>query len=134
MSKDCGACANFTKFKNSSISGGIYLFYLIPTMDMAAKVSREKDMIEKTTSIKNKSKEYQMRHCSLEKKIEKGIITTASWIPDKFAVLNKVVKLKRNEIWDDGWIVKSVSSFSRSSSEVNLISKQWRNHRSVSDI
>lgn len=32
-----------------------------------------------------------------------------SWIPSNFAKVNKVLKLKRKEDWEDGWMVVSAS-------------------------
>lgn len=38
-------------------------------------------------------------------KLQKENRYQVSWIPEKFAVLNKILKLKENEIWEDGWKV-----------------------------
>ena len=40
--------------------------------------------------------------------ISKGNKTQVSWIPKKFALKNKVVKLKVDGKWDDGWLIKEV--------------------------
>ena len=46
------------------------------------------------------------RQCKLEKG---GCVQTISYLPEKYAVLGDVVKLKDNLGWDDGWVVISVS-------------------------
>jgi hypothetical protein len=52
------------------------------------------------------SKKTYYRQCRLNKS---GMLDQVSWIPEQFAVLGKVLKL-RNEggEWDDGWVVKNV--------------------------
>jgi hypothetical protein len=53
------------------------------------------------------SKKTAYRQC----KLQKGNSHQMSWIPEKFAVLNKTLKLKgEGEDWDDGWVVKEVHS------------------------
>jgi hypothetical protein len=45
--------------------------------------------------------------CILHKDIPKGTKTTTTFLPEKFAVLEKVIKLKDNNgDWEDGWVVK----------------------------
>lgn len=46
-----------------------------------------------------------------------GIVSHTAWIPEKFAKLNKIIKLlikdkDGNEHWDDGWRVTFVSEYS----------------------
>lgn len=53
------------------------------------------------------SKTFYYRQCQLEK----GCTITTSWIPEKFAIKGKCVKLKKkNDEWDDGWTVREVFS------------------------
>ena len=33
-----------------------------------------------------------------------------SWIPEKFAILGNVIRLKDGDVWDDGWTVVEVGS------------------------
>jgi hypothetical protein len=41
--------------------------------------------------------------------LKKGTLVTTSWIPEKFAVLGKVLKLKDDDgSWDNGWVVEAV--------------------------
>lgn len=45
------------------------------------------------------------RHCQLVK----GNTYEISWIPEKFAKVGDVLKLKQEDgTWDDGWVVESV--------------------------
>ena len=38
----------------------------------------------------------------------RGNIHQLSWIPSKFAVLGKVLKIKEKGVWEDGWQVIDV--------------------------
>ncbi len=51
-------------------------------------------------------KELYYRQC----KLQRGNTHQTSWIPEQFAILNKVLKLKNGEEWEDGWVVKEVWS------------------------
>jgi len=42
--------------------------------------------------------------------MRKGNSITTSFLPARFAVKGKTVKLKENDTWDDGWKVLSVGS------------------------
>lgn len=77
---------------------------------------------------------YNMRHCTLEKKLGSGTMTTVSWIPEEFAKVGRVVKLKNGDEWSDGWTVKQVPNFSMSSDVVAKIERSHKDHRKVSDI
>lgn len=47
-------------------------------------------------------KKTYYRQCNLQK----GNMHQTSWLPEKFAIPNKVVKLRDDDgQWDDGWIV-----------------------------
>ncbi len=42
--------------------------------------------------------------------IETGCVERVSWIPEKFAEVGKVLKIKNDDDeWVDGWVVKSAS-------------------------
>lgn len=66
------------------------------------------------------------KQCTLSKK---DGTTQVSWIPEKFALLNKVLKLKENEKWDDGWIVKKVGDFRKSEEQLPDSHKDIKHHR-----
>lgn len=44
------------------------------------------------------------RQCMLEKPSGQAVIRTTAWLPEEFAKVGKVVRLKE----DDGWVVKGV--------------------------
>lgn len=45
------------------------------------------------------------RQVTMLKKTTTGHITQTSYIPDQYAKLGKVVKLLKDETWEDGWEV-----------------------------
>ena len=47
------------------------------------------------------------QQCKLVKYLADSEIHTVSYIPEKFAVVGRTVKLRRNGKWTDGWIVES---------------------------
>jgi hypothetical protein len=47
--------------------------------------------------------------CTVERKTESGKSTMVTWLPAKFAIKGKVLKLKGNgDVWTDGWVVTKV--------------------------
>ena len=54
-----------------------------------------------------KNKELFYRQCILEKQLPVGYAQQVSWIPEPFCVTGKILKLKVDEVWDDGWKVIS---------------------------
>jgi hypothetical protein len=56
-----------------------------------------------------------------------------TWIPEVFAEVGKVLKLKENDRWSDGWKVMKVYS-RRESTEVSERSKDYKKQRKASDI
>lgn len=48
------------------------------------------------------------QQCKLVKHLADSKIYTVSYIPEKFAVVGKTVKLQRNGKWIDGWVIESV--------------------------
>lgn len=64
------------------------------------------------------------RQCKLEK--GGGCVVTTSYIPEKYAIVGDVVKLKDNTGWDDGWVVVSVGHSRNDAPEVR---KMIRGHR-----
>jgi hypothetical protein len=44
--------------------------------------------------------------CDLRKQIETGLLCDVAWIPEKFAVIGKQVRIKQEDgTWDSGWMV-----------------------------
>jgi|TARA_Y100000310_G_scaffold109018_1_gene107397 hypothetical protein len=64
-------------------------------------------------------------------KLQRGNVISYSWIPKKFAVKNKYLKLKDNGKWTNGWQVIEVWS-TRKNSEIN--DDEYRYHRQRTDI
>ncbi len=56
------------------------------------------------------SKKTKYKQCRLVKKTQTGQVETVSWIPEKFAVVGGVVKLKKDDgKWENGYVVMSAS-------------------------
>jgi hypothetical protein len=53
------------------------------------------------------SKQCFYRQCRLEKKISTGVLQQVSYIPEPFCVVGKILKLKENNGWSNGWEVLS---------------------------
>ncbi len=75
---------------------------------------------------KKEHKDYYVRQCTLEK----GNKTQVLWIPDKFAVKGRILKLKE----DNGWVVKVVSALSLPYKYLSERSQDYKNTRKASDI
>jgi len=43
-------------------------------------------------------------------RLQKENTHTTSWIPEQFATLNRIVKIKKDEEWNGGWKVTFVGS------------------------
>lgn len=69
------------------------------------------------------------RQCHLEKPTYEGTYHTTSWIPEKFAVKNKIIKLKEREIWDNGWVVTVVGTARRSWDSLPDYHSEIKSHR-----
>ena len=78
----------------------------------------------------------KFRQCIMERTINGQNQITTSWLPEKYAILNKIVKLKNRatEEWSDGWIVKNVSSMFQEKEEVIERSRDYDRQRKHSDI
>jgi hypothetical protein len=62
-------------------------------------------------------------------KIQKQNSYQTSYLPEKFAVKGKMVKLRDNDVWDDGWQVIEVSSFCRSEESLPDYHSDIKRHR-----
>lgn len=60
--------------------------------------------------------------------------TTISWIPEKFAKKNKVVKIKSDTGWETGWIVKEIYHLKKTEEAVLRDKDAYLHQRKVSDI
>jgi len=56
-----------------------------------------------------KKKKPKFRQCRLTRKVENGEARMVSFLPEKFAIVGKVLKLKDEDTgkWTNGWIVES---------------------------
>lgn len=50
------------------------------------------------------------RHCRLVKPVATGEKVVVSWIPEKFAEVGRVLKLRNDKLWDDGWVVRTAGT------------------------
>lgn len=57
-----------------------------------------------------------------------------AWIPEKFAIKGKFLKIKKNDIWDDGWEVIGFSEAVMSAKEADEHSQLFKKARKASDI
>ncbi len=69
---------------------------------------------------------YYMKQCKLRRRDK----TTVSWLPTKFAVKGKILKLKGI----DGWVVESVGNLIQPSDIILERSQDYKHQRKVSDI
>ena len=67
------------------------------------------------------------KQCILERRDNSSITRTISWIPEKFAIEGKILKLKDYGAWTDGW--KVVAAFSRTKS--GLVEKMQHNSKDI---
>lgn len=52
-------------------------------------------------------KTTKYRQCVLTKKLNSGVKEQVSWIPEKYTVQDKVLKLRDSDgNWENGWVVK----------------------------
>jgi len=79
------------------------------------------------------SKTY-FRQCTLQKPLSDATTTRVAWIPEKFAVQGKYVKLKEQDRWEDGWQVISVGRQRRTKEDVQARSLDYKKQREGSDI
>lgn len=82
------------------------------------------------------AKSYYMLQCLLAKANESGGSNlTVAWLPEKYAIKGKVLKIESNGEWEDGWVVDTVYKNGRYDMEkILLMDLQSRNTRKVSDI
>ena len=74
------------------------------------------------------------RQCEIHRKTETGHLIDVAWLPEKFSVVGKVLKIKDKEEWSDGWIVVSVRSFALDEQDVPDLEREYKSHRSRTDI
>ena len=75
------------------------------------------------------------KQCLMMRKIDDKEILMTSWIPEKFAIKDSIIKLQDRETkkWTDGWKVVIVGT-KRKQREVIERSQDYKNQRKASDI
>jgi hypothetical protein len=79
-------------------------------------------------------KQLYYRQCTLRKKLEVGYLEQTSWIPEPFCKEGKVLKLKEDDVWDDGWVVYGKPSDPVEAEKVEHDSRLYLKTRQASDI
>jgi hypothetical protein len=80
-------------------------------------------------------KEIMYKQCRMERVIGTSKEVRTSWIPEKFAVENKIVKIReRDDSWSDGWKVTSASGEALPEKLVVHRSHDHTRQRKASDI
>ena len=79
-------------------------------------------------------KEERYNQCRLQRPLHRGFDETISWIPDKFAIKGKVLRLTEDGKDSDGWVVEEVYEHSISKETAAKLSRVWKQTRKASDI
>jgi hypothetical protein len=64
------------------------------------------------------SRTVYYRQCQLVRPHGRGEMRQTSWIPEAFAVVGKVLRLREADDWQDGWVVSAVGPFRRAFEEL----------------
>lgn len=72
------------------------------------------------------------RQCTMRRSMDACSVATTSYIPQQYAKLGKVLKLKDSQdMWVDGWVVEKVGASIIDSGELPNYRKAIRNHRKL---
>jgi len=76
------------------------------------------------------------RQCLMKRKINDNVQAVTSWIPEKYAIKDKVIKLQSRETkeWSDGWIVTMIGIKRIDEKQVVVRSQDYKKTRKASDI
>ncbi len=81
------------------------------------------------------SKDYYMKQCHFIRTVHGRTVNLIAWIPEKFAIKDKIVKLKMGEeYWVDGWVVDAVGNSRTKSTTASERSRDYLHQREASDI
>jgi len=69
------------------------------------------------------------RQVKVRKITSNGEHTQVTYIPEMYAVVGRILQLKENDIWEDGWEVVSVHGTSEDDDSLPDYRKAIRNHR-----
>lgn len=75
-----------------------------------------------------------MRQCRLYRHLPEGRQTQVAWLPEKFAEVGRILKLKDNDVWEDGWVVSSIGTALVSDEIITERSQDYKNTRKASDV
>ncbi len=64
------------------------------------------------------ARDVYYRQCRLRKRFDGGELVQVSWIPEPYATAGRVVKLREDGVWDDGWVVVGAGTNRLLASEV----------------
>lgn len=66
-------------------------------------------------------------------RMRKGMCYHTAWIPASFAKLNKILKIKKDGIWEDGW--KVIDTYGRLHKRyIEDHANDYQHHREATDI
>ena len=74
------------------------------------------------------------RQCYLQRKEGQALLSRTTWLPEPYARLDQVLKLKDHGAWTDGWKVMSVSATILDEDGVRKAETAYRRQRKASDI
>jgi len=75
--------------------------------------------------------------------LERGSTRMVSWIPNHFAKVSKMIKLRRDltmgclvgySEWEDGWMIEKVFGPVISRKELDALGRQYKDTRKASDV
>ena len=76
------------------------------------------------------SKQVKYVQCAMRRTIDGGSVRTTSYIPQQFAKLGRVLKLKDDlDRWIDGWVIECVGHVVVDAADAPDYRKAIRNHR-----
>jgi len=76
------------------------------------------------------SKQQYYIQCTLQKRTPNSRITQIAWIPEKFVIKDKVLKIRdQNDEWDDGWVVMSDGGARKEEKQLPDYRSMIRGHR-----
>ena len=85
--------------------------------------------------MSKKSNEVMYRQCNLSRRTSDTLSVTTTWLPEKFAIMGKYLKLMNGEgEFVNGWQVDSVSDVARDGRYLNTQSQTYKKTRKASDI
>lgn len=66
--------------------------------------------------------------------VKSGRIYMMTWIPLQFAKKGKLLELKEEDGWNNGWVVNKVYPAKLTDKELELTSRSYRHTREASDV